>query len=387
MQAWADSLAKTIYASAASYEQDKFDFWSAIPNYSDIRVFKNGLENVRIGATESRAIFKLQMFVNYALFPHHPIVAENNILFLEYIKYAHFEELTSSHIADADSCWKEWANHTILHFSQISKSQCIFPKMHSGSLLKSSIENYGSAIFTSNERHEHSHSHFITRPLQYHNGRFGMGGIISVNQRIESLFIIPDLPQNTPRRRRRKIRTENYLAASGTTVYLDSQILAKYKPLIQQYLVENDLPETSLFSLHNSLIILNSPIMSEDRVVISQNWQNNGPRSDGALIISGFPDENENDEQSSVTNYYFVLPKLLLSVKYFDVTLQVAVVHHTDLLHFPEDHILKSWHLTLALNRFSIIDISFFAKSAFFIRDFTDLTGRSFFVNSFVDYF
>ena len=62
------------------YKQSSYDFWSGIPNFSGIRVFPNGLDNVRLGGGECRAIIKQQMFVNHALFPLHGFFVENNIL-------------------------------------------------------------------------------------------------------------------------------------------------------------------------------------------------------------------------------------------------------------------------------------------------------------------
>lgn len=379
---WLDTLAQLIYKSLNQYKQIHEDNWSAIPNYSGTRVFTNGINTVRLGGAECRAILKLQMFVNYGLFPHHDFVVENNILLLEFIKYTHWHQITLPEIEEAHVAWINWAEHTVEHFSQFSKSGCMFLKMHTPSLFKSSVLACGTSQFTSSTPHEQTHHHFIAQVLKSHNGRHNLTAIIDINSRIQCLTSVPQFPQSEKRRRASICKTENYLPMPGKSITASE--LVEYQELITEFLLENDQPLDTVLSVHNTLQIRKSPIVTTDKVVLSENYHLTGPRSEGAMIMN-VPNEL-NESNNNTLQYYYVVPKKFLSFGTQNKKTQFAIIQNTEILHFPQDHVLKSYHLKL-VGKFSIMDICFFAKSAFLITDYRDPSGRSLFVNTFVDYF
>ena len=372
---WIDKLAESVCASMTKYKELKHFFWTKIPNYNGVRAFPRGLENYRLGALEARSICKVQMFINYALFPFHSFVAENDILFIEFYKYTQWPELTMSEIEAAHEAWKEWANHTIKHFEDISPSACMFQKMHSGAYFKQSVLLFGSGRFTSAARHKHSHAHFVSQVLKNHNGRFQLQALVKINSRIQSLSEVPDVTEKK-RKRNLKRNTENNLL-NGIPLFYHS--IPEYASLVKKQLEEMGVDYDVQLYQHKTLQILNSPVVSHDKIVISPNWHSNGPRFDGGLVI-------QEDPGSNFHTYSFVSPKLFFSFTHNKAVHGFSVVQRTKTLKKPEDHPLKSWHIRLT-GQYEVLPIADFAKSAYLIPDFTCSKPNTFFVNTFVDYF
>lgn len=337
------------------------NLWKLIPRIHNIGNISNGFGD-KLSGKDYLNLFKLQMFVDYAVLPEQLLcIVENEVLWAEFISFAHWQEklISATELENATFAFKNWAYHTMEHFSHTSPTQFFFPKFHSCSLLSDSIKLNGLPCYYSTNPREHSYINKIKKLTPYASNSNQITSLINGNfkkQVLLKLVYSPDTVNEPPA----QTFVRNVLCGKGVEISL----LPTYLKLV--YEIYHDVtPEDAIYSYKSAKIQNNN---KSYRIVADRNYQGKGERFDGILF-------------KDCDNLSYGKLKYLLKVKNYSF----AFIHTTQVIN--TDNILNCKEIELKStllypNCYSVVPIQLIYESVHLVPNWTK-QSPAFFINKF----